>query len=181
MYLDSIISALIAVSGAGLFASASGQKARAPREFVGQVAAYALVPRMAVTCVAYVLIALEMLVAVLLLPPRFRSLAAGTGSALLLLYGFGMLVNLWRGRRALDCGCMGPYAVRPIAYWMVWRNGALAVLLACAAVPSAARPWAFTDVVTLLCGIAVMVALYQATDELFGRVLPTAKHLRMQT
>jgi len=79
-------------------------------------------------------------------------------------------VNLWRGRRDLRCGCGGADEEQKIAPWMVWRNFALAAVLASVLLPWTARPLALTDVLTVGCGVVAAVLLYLCLDRLLGPI-----------
>ena len=75
-------------------------------------------------------------------------------AALLAAYGAAIGVNLARGRRHIDCGCVGPAARRPIGGWLVARNG---VLAAPSRSPGSragrrARPLVWVDALTVVGG-----------------------------
>jgi len=92
----------------------------------------------------------------------------------LIVYAFGMAINLARGRRDLDCGCGTARDRRSIAAWMVWRNLFLAAALGIAAFPWSPRPLDLSDLLTVMGGLTVGVILYLALDRLLGDVAPRA-------
>ena len=61
---------------------------------------------------------------------------------------------------------------------MVWRNLALAALLAALLLPWSARPLETADALTVGAGTAVVALLYMSLDRLLGRVAPRAALLR---
>lgn len=168
--IDPAIGTLLAGAFAVLFASAALQKARGFRHFAEVFRAYRLLP--ASLPVAAAVPVLELAVAAGLLLPATRTAAAVTGAALLLLYALAIGVNLRRGRRELSCGCGGPEDRRPIAAWMIVRNGLLAVALGSVALPWSARALQAADFLTVAGGMAVAALLYMSSDRLLGQVAP---------
>lgn len=68
---------------------------------------------------------LEIAVAVGLLFARTAGYAASGALGLLVVFIGGIAINLARGRQP-DCHCFGQVHVRPISWWTLLRNGALA-------------------------------------------------------
>jgi hypothetical protein len=176
--LDPGIGYLIVLAFALLFVHAALGKWRSLAAFGGVLGNYRLLPASLVAALAVLVPALETGVALLILASASRPWATATGVALLLAYAFAIVVNLRRGRYDLDCGCAGPADRRPIAAWMVWRNLVLAAALALAGVPWSARPLAWTDLITIGGGLAVLTLLYVALDRLLGQVMPRTAALR---
>ncbi len=169
----------VIVSGfALLFAHAALGKWRSTAEFRTVLANYRLFPAPLVAALGLLVPAAESAVALLILDAAARPWAAAGGAALLVAYAIAIAVNLRRGRYDLDCGCAGPADRRPIAAWMIWRNVALAALLAAAALPWSARPLGWTDALTVGGGLTVVALLYVALDRLLGQVLPRTAVLR---
>jgi hypothetical protein len=176
--LDPGIGYAIVLAYALLFAHAALGKWRGRAEFGAVLANYRLFPALLVGPLAASVPALEMAVALLLLPAPSRPGAAATGAVLLLSYAGAIGINLRRGRLDLDCGCAGPADRRPIAGWMVWRNILLAAALAVAGLPWAPRMLAWTDAITIAGGLAVIAVLYVTLDRLLGQVMPRNAALR---
>jgi len=168
--IDPAIGSLLAGAFAVLFASAAFHKARRFAHFAAVFRAYRLVPP--ALPVSGLVPMLEFAVAAGLLLPAVRPAAAVSGAAVLLLYAAAIGVNLQRGRHELSCGCGGPDERRPIAAWMVVRNLMLAILLAAAALPWAARALQAADYLTVAGGMAVAALLYMSADRLLGQVVP---------
>jgi hypothetical protein len=176
--LDPGIGYVIVTAFALLFAHAALGKWRSRAEFGAILANYRLFPAPFVAVLAILVPALETVVALLILAAATRPWAAAAGIALLLAYAIAIAVNLRRGRYDLDCGCAGPADRRPIAAWMVWRNVVLGAVLATTGLPWSARTLAWTDLITVGGGLAVLASLYIALDRLLGQVMPRTAALR---
>jgi uncharacterized membrane protein len=175
--MDPAIGALLAGLFALLFTVAAVHKLRGPAHFAQVFAAYRLLPQ-GLGGVALVVPVLEALVAIGLLLPATRALAAGAGACLLGVYALAIAVNLRRGRRELSCGCGGPHERRPIAAWMVARNLLLAAVLPVLMLAWAPRPLAAVDVLTVAGGIAIGALVYASLDRLLARVAPRGARLQ---
>jgi hypothetical protein len=171
LYIDPAVGALIEACLAVLFATAALHKLRDLQHFQAVLSAYALLPRWLEWPVARVLPLLELAVAAGLLLARWQAALAALG--LLVLYAGAIGVNLWRGRRDVDCGCGAPQDRRPIGAWMVWRNLTLALALASALLPWDPRPLAGTDLITIAFGAVSCILIYFCVD----RLLATAARL----
>ncbi len=175
--IDPALGNLLAAVFALLFASAAIHKLRDLAGFADAFAAYALLPAGAAR-LAWLVPVLELVVATGLVLGAARAVASAAGAALLLVYAVAIGVNLRRGRRDLACGCGGPLERRPIAPWMVWRNLALAGLMALLLLPPSVRPLQAADALTIGAGTAVVALLYMSLERLLGRVAPQAALLR---
>jgi hypothetical protein len=175
--MDPAVGALLAGTFALLFASAALHKLLDPARFAAAFRAYELVPP-ALAQLSWLVPLLELAVALALLPAGSRNAAAAAGAMLLLAYAAAIAINLGRGRRNLDCGCGGPRERRPIGAWMVWRNLALAALLAAVRLPWAPRALGPADALTIGGGTAVAALLYMSVDALLSRARHHASGLR---
>lgn len=176
--LDPALGSLLVLCIALLLAAAAIHKLRNPAAFAEVFAAYDLIPAAVARPLAWLIPAIELCVALALLWLPLRRMAIFAGMALFTAYGFGLGLNLARGRRDLDCGCAPAGNRRRIAAWMVWRNAVLVLALGIAALPWTPRAWSGADFVTLAGGIAALCTLYVAIDRLLGDVVP--KSLRFQ-
>ena len=176
--MDPALGILLASAFALLFAHAAWHKWRELPRFAATLAAYRLLPKSLAAAGGYLVPLAESAVAVLLLVPGARPGAALTGAGLLLAYAFAIGVNLRRGRRDLDCGCTGPADRRPIAAWMVWRNGLLAMVLVAVAPAWGTRPVGGIDALTILAGLVALVLVYATVDRLVGQIMPRTAALR---
>ena len=125
---------------AAIFAVALRHKVTAWVRFKAAFGAYQIVPERYVGFVAGALFITEFvtLIALLLMQPEALVLAA----ALLAIYAIAIAVNVWRGRRQIDCGCgdeptpvswtlvvrnmllislsLGAYLLQPVSYSLSW-------------------------------------------------------------
>lgn len=175
--LDPTFGYLICSGIALLFATAGWHKLRSLEAFTEVFAAYRLLPERWGRRVAWSIPCLELAIAAALPWQMTRRWALTAAMAVLIAYAAGLGVNLARGRRELDCGCGTIGSRRSIAGWMVWRNLALALIAAMAALPWAWRPLNVSDALTVVGGLAAIAALYVAVDHLLGEISP--KSLRM--
>jgi uncharacterized membrane protein YphA (DoxX/SURF4 family) len=150
-----------------LFASAAAHKLRDLRQFADVFAGYGLVPALLRWRLAWLVPVVEILVALGLLLPASRAIAALVAAALLLTYAIAISINLRAGRDLVACGCGGPDQ-RPIARWMVWRNLLLALGLGLATLPWRARTLEWTDGATLAFGLTSIALLYACAERLLG-------------
>jgi hypothetical protein len=177
--VDPAIAALALVCTALLFASAAIHKLRDLRRFDEIFNAYGLIPLRARLRLSYAVPVLEALVAVGVSFDVTRQSALLTGMGLLLTYALAIAVNLRRGRRDLACGCGGPDDRRPIAAWMVWRNGLLTLMLGSLLLPWGPRPLASTDLVTIGFGALTCSLVYLCLDRLLDQAARAAARLRV--
>jgi hypothetical protein len=161
------------IVGAGtlalVFAAAAAGKLRAREEFVGVVGNYRLLPGPAVRPVALALPLAEVAVALGLVVPATRRVAAVGAIALLVLFGLAVAVNLLRGRRYIDCGCFRFSMRQPLGWGLVGRNAGLILLgLVPALAGEAARPVTWLDLVTAGAAIGSLFALSVAAGHVAG-------------
>ena len=104
MQPDPIFVIAAAITVAVILASAATHKLRAPARFASQLENYQLLPQALVRPVARILPWLEAVLAFTLLVPMARHFAALGAAALLASYALAIAINLWRGRRDIDCG-----------------------------------------------------------------------------
>lgn len=166
MPLDPILIHACALALAAILATAASHKLRAPRWFASQLEAYALLPAGLLTPVARLLPLLEGAVALGLLLPVSRGFAALAAGALMLAYAGAIAVNLWRGRRDIDCGCAGPGESQPLRPLLLLRNAALLGLALLAAATPLTRELGLFDGFVAIAAAAVLLLLYAAVDGL---------------
>lgn len=152
-------------SGALLFGVSAIHKLRAPAAFARSMDAYQLVPPAAVRPLAALVCLTEIAIAVALLVPATSMPAALAGGVLLSVYSAAIAINLLRGRRHIDCGCLGPAARRPIDGGLLLRNGLLIALAISAAIPATSRAWVWLDAATVIGGVAVLAITYAAFEQ----------------
>lgn len=148
-----------------LFAGAS-HKWRAPHRFARQIDDYALLPGPAVAFAARVVPVLEVLIGLALLVPGLRAWGAAGAALLLALYTGAIGINLFRGRRDIDCGCSGPGLERPLSPALLVRNGVLIVMAVIAALPAGAVALHGFGLFLIGASVAAILILYTAIEGL---------------
>lgn len=166
--MDPVMPLVAVLSLALLWIVAAVQKVRGFAVFSVVLADYRLIPKRATDACAVAVIALELGLGTGLLIPATRSLAL-VGSALLLVaYAAAIALNLFRGRRFIDCGCMGPVGHQPLSGWLVARNLLLACLALAATLPVQGRVLVWFDAITVSAAIGSAALLYAATNRLIA-------------
>jgi hypothetical protein len=168
MTLDPIAGLALAVLLGWVLAEAGLGKWRRPLHYAAVIDAYRLLPAGQGRHVARPLALLEIALALALLVPATRGVAAGASAALLALYAAAIALNLWRGRSTIDCGCGGARA-QPLSRALLARNAvliALALWLALAA--PALRGTGWLDTVVALAAAAVAILAYASANLLIA-------------
>lgn len=168
MHLDPIFILASALTLAVLLASAATHKVRAPARFAKQLADYQLLSDSAVRPLARVIPLVEWMVAFALLIPASRGGAALAAGGLIALYALAIAINLWRGRRDIDCGCAGPDQAQPLRPLLLLRNSALVGLALLAGVTPVARDLGVFDSFVSVAATAVLLLVYAAADGLLA-------------
>ncbi|MHA6126729.1 MauE/DoxX family redox-associated membrane protein [Pseudomonas fluorescens group sp. PF-1] len=168
MHSDPIFIIASAIAIAVLLASAATHKVRAPARFARQLADYQLLPASLVRPVARLVPLLELAIAFALLVPVSRGWAALSAASLLALYAAAIGINLWRGRRDIDCGCAGPDQAQPLRPVLLLRNSVLVVLALLASVTPIARDMTLFDGFVTVAAAAVALLIYAAADGLLA-------------
>ncbi|WP_288099116.1 MauE/DoxX family redox-associated membrane protein [Pseudomonas sp.] len=168
MHSDPIFIIASALAIAVLLASAATHKVRAPARFARQLADYQLLPDSLVRPVARLVPLLELAIAFALLLPVSRGWAALSAASLLALYASAIGINLWRGRRDIDCGCAGPDQAQPLRPVLLLRNSVLVVLALLASVAPIARDMTLFDGFVTVAAAAVALLIYAAADGLLA-------------
>lgn len=164
--IDPLIDTTFALALATLFASTAQHKFREGVRFEAQLSEYRLLPEPLVAPAAKVLAALELVIALALLPPATRDPAALGAAALLALYALAIAVNLQRGRDHIDCGCGdAPTLLSP---WLLLRNAMLVAAAAVVALPEGARATGVLDWVLGGLGFLALVLLWAVVELLLA-------------
>jgi hypothetical protein len=166
--MDPVIDATVRTTLALLFLVAASHKLRDRTRFRATLAEYQLLPAMFVAPVAALVVGVELAVAGALVTPVLRTPGLVAAAAVLVVYGSAVAVNLARGRRHIDCGCVGPATRQPISGWLVVRNAVLAAGALGGLAPVRPRPLVWVDVFTVVAATAALAALYAALDRLLA-------------
>jgi hypothetical protein len=164
--VDVLVNGLARIGLAGLFAVAATHKLRAPRVFVATLRDYRVLPGWLVWPGAAGVIASELVLVPALLHPASAGAAGLAATALLGAYSWGIAVNLARGRRDIDCGCLGPAKRQPLSGWLLVRNAALLPCACMAAWPPSTRALVWVDGVSFVAGLLVACSLFIALGAL---------------
>ncbi|MHC8314901.1 MauE/DoxX family redox-associated membrane protein [Pseudomonas sp. LB3P31] len=168
MSIDPIFIIASALAIAVLLASAATHKLRAPARFNQQLADYQLLPDALVRPASRVIPLLELVIAFALLVPISRSWAALAAAGLIALYASAIGINLWRGRRDIDCGCAGPDQAQPLRPVLLLRNSVLISLALLASLAPLARDLHVFDGFVTIAASAVALLIYAAADGLLA-------------
>lgn len=168
MYTDPIFIIASALAIAVLLASAATHKVRAPLRFAKQLADYRLLPDSLVRPSARLIPVLELVIAFALLVPACRSWAAWSAACLIALYATAIGINLWRGRRDIDCGCAGPDQAQPLHPILLLRNSVLVGLALLASVSPIVRDLNVFDGFVTVAASSVALLIYAAADGLLA-------------
>ena len=158
LLVDPVVLATLRAALALLFAAAALHKLRDPAGFGAVLAEYRVLPGALVHIGVWGVPKLEAAVSLGLLAPG--PLGPAAAAVLLTSYGAAIALNLLRGRRELDCGCLGPGQRQPISGALVARNallagGALACLL-----PAAPRALVWLDFATIAAATASLALFW---------------------
>jgi hypothetical protein len=96
---------------------------------------YRIFPPWSTRFVALLAIASESFIVLTIGWPSLRLMAGLFGVVLLAAYTFAIALNLWRGRRDIDCGCSFGRTGEPLSWALPVRNGLLALTCVMAALP----------------------------------------------
>lgn len=167
--MDPVITSSISICLCLLFSTAAAHKLRAPAVFRSAIDEYRLLPSRAAGVAAIFFVAAELAAALLVLIPAARPGGLAIMAGLLLVYTTGIGINLYRGRRDIDCGCNGPASRQPLSGWLVSRNLCLLGLVLLAAQPAAQRPWNWLDGVVIAFTVLIAGGLYLAMNQLLAQ------------
>jgi hypothetical protein len=164
--IDPLLSLALSAGFALLLAAAAWHKVASHASFVEALEGYRLLPAALLQPAGWILPAVEAGLAVAWLAGSGQVAAAGT-SALLVVYGGAIAINLARGRVHIACGCgLGASADVRLSGWLVARNVLLAAVAGGAALPVAERALTAYDWLTLLAACATALLLYAASSQL---------------
>jgi len=163
---------------AAVFVASAAIKFADLDEFRGALESYRIAPAVIEPILTFALPLLELCGAIGLMFASWRAFAAVALLALLAIFSTAIAINLLRGRVYIDCGCFGPALRQKISWWLVARNGALAVLATIAAVPLAPRDLGALDFITIALGAITLAILYAAANYLLANA-PRLAALKM--
>lgn len=166
--MDPVVELAIRIGFVLLFATAALHKLRDFRRFLATVADYRVVPRELTSFAGMMALGAEVAIAEMLVLPHLRSFGLFAVAVQLVLYAGALALNLARGRRHLDCGCVGVAGREEISWALVGRNLVLAAIAAAGNAPTTERPLVWIDVLTIAGAVATAAAAYVAVDQLIA-------------
>lgn len=166
--LDPVLSWITALCIATLFGSAAAHKLMDWHGFLGVIRNYRLLPSPLLLPAALLVVTLECAAVLALLLPSSRVGGSLLTACLLGTYSAAIGINLRRGRRNIDCGCLGAGRRQRMTGWLVARNLGLAAMAMVAGLPKTSRILGALDVVTITCTVTTMAVLYVIFSTLSG-------------
>jgi uncharacterized membrane protein YphA (DoxX/SURF4 family) len=164
--LDPVFAWVLRTSLAALFATAAIHKMRDPDAFLRTFSEYEILPRRLTAPSAIALVMAELSISVGLLIPLGGYAAELAAVSLLSIYTLAIGLNLLRGRRDIDCGCLGPANRQPLSGWLLLRNGLLVMGGLAICLPMTGRSLHFMDGISLLGGFLTLALLFNAINVL---------------
>jgi hypothetical protein len=140
--IDPVVGLTCRILAAVIFGSAALGKVRDFARFTGVLRDYQVMPARCVVPAAMIVIVTEGFITLTIWFSTLRAIAVGVAIALLASYALAIALNLWRGRREIDCGCsfggIGEGGTgEPISWVLPFRNGLLALVCLIAGLPEA--------------------------------------------
>ena len=166
--VDPVLSLACALTLSYVFLAAGVHKVRDLTHFDATLGAYGLLPGVLVHPVSLLLPVMEFGIALGLLLPRSRLMAAWAGTAVLGVYTLAIGINLARGRRAVDCGCGDPGQKQSLSEWLLLRNGVLIGFAMLIAAPALVRPAGWLDWTVAALAASMFALLYSACNQLLA-------------
>lgn len=166
--IDPVVAWVLRVSLALLFAFSAWHKLRDMINFRETLRDYRVLPDVFVSPAAVAVVGAEVLTSLALCILGAASAGAVMAASLLGAYSIGIAVNLFRGRRSIDCGCMGPAADQSISPALLGRNAILVSGAVVAMLPVGHRGLHWVDSLTFVAGLGVLCMLFIAANQLLA-------------
>lgn len=171
--MDPLLKLTMAFSLAALFAGSTLHKLMALQEWPGVVRSYRLLPDALAGPAALLLLGFGAFTAAALASAPMRKAGAEAAAVQLLIFGAAMAINIRRGHTQIDCGCFGSRLRQGLSWWMVVRNGVLALAALALLLPAGVRELSVLDG-AVLCGcVATLALLYPVIDVVLSASPPT--------
>jgi hypothetical protein len=144
---------------APILGRAAAFKLRDPGAFADAVVAYRIAPAALVWSISRILPVVEIVLAAALMFPPARRWTEGAAAVLMVVFAGAMALNLFRGRREIDCGCGDPARRQPLGWGLVTRNLVLAAILSASAFLPMGRVSVGGILVALACAFSGLLLL----------------------
>lgn len=175
MAVDPVLSWVVRLVLAAVFATAAISKLAALGPFEGIVRNYRILPERLVVPFARSLPVVELAAALGLLFEPVRPAAAITCALLLLAFMLAMAINIRRGRTDIDCGCFIGHSRQRIGWPLVIRNGVLVLAAGLALAAPASRPLILLDYVTIITATLTLALGLTALSRMLELAPPTRR------
>ena len=172
--MDPVIELVICYALALLWFTAAVKKAFAFEGFVATLRDYRLVPESTMVPFSAALVGMELCFSIGVVLPFTRSFFLLSSAGLFGIYAAAIGINLFRGRRYIDCGCMG-LAQQSLSGWLVWRNLLLAGLALACLLPVQPREFLWLDSISIIFAVGALVAIYATVNRLIANVPELAR------
>jgi hypothetical protein len=149
-----------------LFGVAAYHKLREPAVFVATLRDYRIVPAAWVAVLAALVVVAEVALTASLLVPAVVPVAAAGCVGLLAVYSGAIALNLLRGRRHIDCGCLGPAHRQPLAPWLLARNAVVGVAALVLLLPGGDRALFWVDRLSVAAAVPTLSLLWIAVHQI---------------
>ena len=166
MVVDTVLLQIVACSLSILMLAAGTQKLAYRQQFAGALAAYELAPACSMPLFLWLIPLLELSVGAGLLFAPDRPAFIAVAVLLFGVYALAMVINLWRGRHDIDCGCQLGSAPQQISYALVVRNLLLILAAGVLLLPAGERALHGFDYGVICFGVAMACLLYGAGNNL---------------
>jgi len=133
--IDPVIGLTCRLLAALVFGSAALGKLRNLAQFTQVLRDYQILPARCVAPAAAIVIAAEGFITLAVWWRPLRAAAVCVAVILLASYALAIALNLWRGRREIDCGCSFGGTGEPISWVLPLRNALLASVSVIAGLP----------------------------------------------
>ena len=173
---DPVLTSIAGLALGALMLTAGAHKLTANEDFRSALAGYRIAPVWSLAALALAIPLAEIAagLAAAMPAPSVRAAGLGAVASLLAIYAAAIGVNLARGVRHIDCGCLRFGAKRAqLSAGMVVRNLMLAgIALVAAAASPTGRALTWLDATTVILSVAACALIYLSVDlvlDLAGR------------
>src|SRR5262245_9053555 len=165
-HIDPVVVTTLRAALALLLGAAALHKLRDRASFAAVLAEYRVLPAPLLHSGVWGVPALEGGIALALLLPGPSGPAAA--ALLFAVYGAAIALNLARGRRELECGCLGPSLRQPISGALVARNAALVSAALVCLLPAAPRALVWLDAATITAATACLALFWHGAHRVLA-------------
>lgn len=171
--IDPVLQLAAALTLALVFGAGAASKMSAWAELEGVVRNFRILPHALVPVVRWTLPPVELLLAAGILVPATRVASAWIMGALLVAFAGAIALNVVRGRVDIDCGCFRSALRQNLSWWLVLRNGVLAVMAVACVLPASGRQLVWADHFVVVMAALTLFTAYLSVGYVTLRRPPT--------